>query len=101
MVNQVRSAVNAPALGATDTKARQIRRGECGTLPIFLSAVKARRDRMVEFARRTMSDERGTMSAGCKRAAGQVETMRMTADSLRPARVGQETHTRLELLDTP
>jgi hypothetical protein len=31
---------------------------------MFLSEVKARHDRMVEFARRTMSDERGTKGAG-------------------------------------
>ncbi len=39
-------------------------------------------DKMVEFKRRTMSDERGTMSTG-RGFAGMVETM-MTADSLRP-----------------
>jgi hypothetical protein len=34
-------------------------------LPIFLSDVKARRGKMVEFTRRVMSDKRGTMSAEC------------------------------------
>jgi hypothetical protein len=38
---------------------------EFGTLPIFLSDVEARRDKMVEFTRRVMSDKRGTMSAEC------------------------------------
>jgi len=34
---------------------------------------------MVEFTRRVVSDERGTMSTGRDRIAGMVETM-MTAD---------------------
>ena len=34
-------------------------------LPVFLSNVKARRDKMVELTRRVMSDNRGTMSAEC------------------------------------
>jgi hypothetical protein len=37
---------------------------------------------MVEFTRKVMSDEHGTMSAGHDRMVGLVETM-MTADSLR------------------
>jgi hypothetical protein len=54
---------------------------------MFLSDAKARHDKMVGFTRRTMSDERGTMSSGHNRIAGLVETM-MTADSLRPTTYG-------------
>jgi predicted nucleic acid-binding Zn-ribbon protein len=48
---------------------------ETGTLPKFLRDVRTRHDKMVEFTRRVMSDERGTMSTGRDRIAGMVETM--------------------------
>ncbi|MCX6841059.1 MAG: hypothetical protein NTX53_02065 [candidate division WOR-3 bacterium] len=41
------------------------REGHRPTFPAFSADAKARHDKMVEFTRRVMSDERGTMSAEC------------------------------------
>jgi hypothetical protein len=56
---------------------------------MFPDEIPARRDKMVELARRTMSDERETMSARHDRIERPVETM-MTADGLRLAAYGPD-----------